>query len=179
MALASYIPSGITLLKYLNFMGMEEKPVVQLKPLVAGGSASIPLLMYHVRVGGHVQTQPCSLCTPLPLLPSETLCYPLVWGGIQERNIGVKREAFLGLLRNLLLTEEFRLDMGVDLARELKRTPAGVAISAWQAQLTRCPVEAAVAVALSCPRVPVVTGAVAIARGLWSPWASWKVGKEE
>lgn len=62
--------------------------------------------------------------------------------------------------------------MGMGLERAVRRTPAGEAVSAWQAQLTRRPVEAAVAVALSRPRVPVVTGAVAVAWGLWAPWAS-------
>lgn len=60
----------------------------------------------------------------------------------------------------------------MDMTRALKRTPAGEAVSARQAQLTRGPVEAAGAAALSCPRVPVVAGAVAIAWGLWAPWAS-------
>lgn len=65
--------------------------------------------------------------------------------------------------------------MANSMERKLKRTPAVRAVSAWQAQLTRSPVEAAVAAALSCPRVPVVTGAVVIAWGLWAPWAGWKV----
>lgn len=69
--------------------------------------------------------------------------------------------------------------MGNSTERKLKRTPAVRAVSAWQAQLTRSPVEAAVAAALSCPCVPVVTGAMVIAWGLWAPWASWKVKKKK
>lgn len=62
--------------------------------------------------------------------------------------------------------------MGTDTERELDRTPAGEAVSAWRAELTRRPVEAAGAAALARPRVPLVAGAVAIAWGLWAPWAS-------
>lgn len=60
-----------------------------------------------------------------------------------------------------------------------RHTLAAGAISAWQAQLTWSPVEATIAVALSCPSVAIVTVAMAIAWCLWTPWASWKVKKRE
>jgi len=62
--------------------------------------------------------------------------------------------------------------MGNCMARKFQRTPAAGAVSAWQAELTRRPVEAAVAVALSCPSVTFVAGAVVIAWHLWASWAS-------
>lgn len=85
---------------------------------------------------------------------------------------GIDREVLLGSLRNLLLAEQFGLEVGTDMERELERTPAGEAVSARRAELTRGPVEAAAAVALACPCVPLIAGAVAIAWGLWAPWAS-------
>lgn len=62
--------------------------------------------------------------------------------------------------------------MGTRMERKLELTPAAEAISAWQAQLTRSPIEASVAAALSCPAVPIITGAMVIAWHLWAPRTS-------